>query len=59
MMEKQNRLLILINKYDMCYDGNQLSWSPAQLKANVAAYLKVSMEQVVLFSAKSALEARK
>ena len=59
MMEKQNRLLILINKYDMCYDGNQLSWSPAQLKANVAAYLKVPMEQVVLFSAKSALEARK
>ena len=59
MMEKQNRLLVLINKYDMCFDGNQESWSPAQLKANVAIYLEVPTEQVVLFSAKSALEARK
>lgn len=59
MMEKQNRMLVLVNQYDRCFDGNKESWTPAQLHERVAKHVKVSPEQVVLFSARWALEARK
>ena len=59
MMEKQNRMLVLVNQYDKCFDGNKESWTPAQLHEKVAKHVKVSPEQVVLFSARWALEARK
>ena len=51
MMEKKNRLLILVNKYDICFDGNKESWSPAELRARVCSYIDVPEEQIVLLSA--------
>ncbi|XP_064401366.1 uncharacterized protein LOC135347339 isoform X3 [Halichondria panicea] len=51
LMEKQNRILVLINKYDLCYDGNKCSWTPEKLQMEMAEQIGISIEQTVCFSA--------
>ena len=60
LMEARSRLLVLINKYDLCFKPNQKGClTPDELKAKVAKEIEVPKEQIILFSAESALEARK
>ncbi|XP_064401384.1 uncharacterized protein LOC135347354 isoform X2 [Halichondria panicea] len=59
LMEKQNRILVLINKYDLCYDGNKFSWTPEKLQMEMAEQIGISIEQTVCFSATFAQEAQK
>ncbi|XP_064401385.1 uncharacterized protein LOC135347355 [Halichondria panicea] len=59
LMEKQNRILVLINKYDLCYDGNTFSWTPEKLQMEMAKQIGISIEQTVCFSATYAQEAQK
>ena len=58
LMDKQNRMLVLINKYDLCYDGNECSWTPEKLQEEMAEQIGISIEQTVCFSAKYAQEAQ-
>ena len=60
LMEKQSRVLVLINKYDMCYDDeNKGSWGPDRIQKEMANHIGVPIEQTVCFSAKYALLAQK
>ena len=59
LMEKQNRIIVLINKYDLCYDGNKCSWATEKLQVEMAEHIGISTEQTVCFSATYAQEAQK
>ncbi len=59
LMEKQSRVLVIINKYDMCYDDeNEESWGPDRIQKEMANHIGVPIEQTVFFSAKYALLAQ-
>ncbi len=59
LMEKQSRVLVLINKYDMCYDDeNKKSWGPGRIRKEMANHIGVPIEQTVCFSARYALLAQ-
>ncbi len=57
LMEKQNRILVLINKYDLCY-WNNFSCTPKELQMKMAKQIGISIEQTVCFCAKYAQEAQ-
>ncbi len=58
LVEKQNRILVLINKYDLCYDKKNSSYSPEELQEDIAEQIGISIKQTVCFSAKYAQEAQ-
>ena len=61
IMEQKNRMLVLINKYDLYFEGNDLatySWDPETIKEIIARQIAVPTQQIHYFSAKLALKAR-
>ena len=62
IMKEQNRMLVLISKYDLCYDSEETletyTWDPDVLREKVAKQISVPAKQVLCISAKSALKAR-
>ena len=60
MMKRHHRVLVLLNKYDICYDGNEESWSLEKLCKKVSDLFdnQVPANQIIPFSAKWALESR-
>ena len=62
MIKDQNRILVLINKYDRCYSDDATietsTWDPKTLKDKIAKQTTVPPEQIIYFSAWCALEAR-
>ena len=60
MMKRHHRMLVLLNKYDICFDGNEESWSLQELCKKVSNLFDCQLlpSQIIPFSAKWALESR-
>ena len=57
-IEEQNRMLILINKYDKCFPADKNTWDPETFKNKIVKQTSVPAKQIVCFSAECALKAR-
>ena len=62
ILEEKNRIIVLINKYDLCFPSSQTirtcTWDPETFREKISSQIKVPAKSILCVSAKYALMGR-